>query len=67
MRAEPADDRAMIDFITDQVREHPFPFGWWVPAEFSAMVTDGARAAAGWWSEHGRKPYLSQHDENGIW
>ncbi|MER7416944.1 hypothetical protein ABT346_09195 [Micromonospora peucetia] len=67
VRAEPADDRAMIDFIADQVREHPFPFGWRVPEELPAMVADGARAAAGWWSEHGRKPYLSQHDENGSW
>ncbi|MEH1016405.1 hypothetical protein V6U90_25285 [Micromonospora sp. CPCC 206060] len=67
VRAEPADDRAMVEFIADQVRERPFPFGWRVPEEFPAMVADGARAAAGWWSEHGRLPYLSRHDESGSW
>ncbi|MEH1102189.1 hypothetical protein [Micromonospora sp. CPCC 205561] len=67
VRAEPADDRAMVEFLADQVRTHPFPMGWRVPEEFPALVADGARGAAGWWSEHGRLPYLARLDATGNW
>ncbi|MEU6075018.1 hypothetical protein [Micromonospora sp. NPDC047074] len=67
VRAEPADDRAMVEFMAEQVQEHSFPFGWRVPEEFPAMVADGAHAAARWWAGHGRLPYLSRHDDDGDW
>jgi len=67
VRTEPADDLGMIEFLADHVQEFPFPYGWHVPEEFPAFVSDGARAAARWWSTHRRLPYLSSHDEDGNW
>lgn len=51
VRARPADDPAMIEFLADHFGSGPYPGPDHIDPDWPTLVEPGARRAAGWWQD----------------
>jgi hypothetical protein len=59
-------DPALCDHLTEEVRWHFFPYGSQADPALDQVVDRGADAALGWWSKHGKLPYLEVYRPEGA-
>ena len=61
-----ADDAALCDYLLDQARASPYPYGAHVEPSWVAAVQPGAAPARSWWAQHMRLPYLDSQRPSGV-